>query len=154
MDNYFNTFERATKLSRREQKKIINWFNKQPLEMQIDIFREQKNQFFILKNSDLNSENLLSIISFYLAVFKFYKIDNQISAKNKTMILQVKSQKIHKFQKIKAKREKLLNIWSKIQKLKNDEFSFREIETYLKQKHRFRVSHTYIQQIWQEIEND
>lgn len=147
-------FERETKLSHKEQKKLINWFNKQPLEAQIDIFKEQKNQFFGLKNSDFNSENLLSITSFYLAISKFYNLDNQILGKNKTMRLQVKLQKNYKVQKIKVKREKLLNIWSKIQKLKNEGYSFREIATFLQQKHRFNVSHTYIQQIWQEIEND
>ncbi len=153
MDNYFNTFERATKLSRREQKKVINWFNKQPLELQIDIFKEQKNQFFILKNSDFK-EYLLSIISFYLAVTKFYNLDTYVSVKNKTMKLNKQPQKNYRVQKLKVKREKLLNIWSKIQSLKKEGYSFRDIEIHIKQRHRFNVSHTYIRKVWLEIEND
>jgi len=146
-------FERETKLSPQQQRKLINWFKKQPLEAQVDIFKEQKNQFFILKNSDFNSENLLSIISFYIAMTKFYNLNNQIIGKNKTMRLQIKIQRHYKVQKAKVKREKLLNIWSKIQELKSNKYSFREIKIYIKQKHRFDVSHTYIQQIWQELEN-
>ena len=154
MEKIRTIFERETKLSHQQQRKLIYWFNKQSIEVQIDIFKEQKNQFFILKNSNFNSGNLLSITSFYLAISKFYNLDNQILGKNKTMRLHIKPQKYYKVQKVKVKREKLLNIWSKIQELKDNGFSFRKIEIYIKQKHRFNISHTYIQQIWQELEND
>ena len=146
-------FEKETKLSHEQQKKLINWFNKQSLELQIDIFKEQKNQFFILKNSDSKAEYLLSIISFYLAISKFYSLDKQISVKNKTMKLNKDTRKNYKIQKVKVKREKLLNIWSKIQSLREEGHSFRDIETHIKQKHRFIISHTYIRNVWMEIEN-
>lgn len=154
METCIDIIERVTKLSRMQRKKAINWFNKQPIEAQIDIFKEQKNQFFILRNSDFNSENLLSITSFYLSINRFYNLDNEGSTKNKTMKLKEKSQKHYKIQKVKVKREKLLNIWSKIQSLKEEGYSFRDIETHIRQKHRFSVSHTYIREVWLELEND
>lgn len=62
--------------------------------------------------------------------------------------------KKHKKLRKKEKREKLLNIWSVVQKLKSEKYSFRDISQYIRQRHRFDVSHTYISKMWRELKNE
>jgi hypothetical protein len=151
--------EQHTSCSIEKQKKLINWFNKQNLLIKIDIFKEQKNQYFRLKQS-FDNNDVLSFTSFILAIDVFFQKEQQLKKKNTSSSLSsIKSQtdfSIKKFRKHrrKEKREKLLNIWSTVKKLKNEEYSFRDISLYIKQRHRFEVSHTYISALWKEIENE
>jgi len=66
-----SSLEFHTKLSKEQQKTLINWFNKQNIEFQILIFDEQKNQFFKLKNEGIDKK-LLSLASYLLAIKHFY----------------------------------------------------------------------------------
>jgi len=151
--NKIEEFERVTTLSSSNQVKLINWFNRQDFVMKLEVFNEQKSQYFILKNQDHDFREILSIASFYIAINKLHKQVKMGSNKNKTMKLNKLIQSNFKPRKRKVKREKLLNIWSKIQSLKADGFSFREISVYLKSKHRLIVSHTYIRTVWMDLEN-
>lgn len=151
--------EQHTSCSIEKQKKLINWFNKQNLLIKIDIFKEQKNQYFKLKQSLENNSDALSFSSFILAIDSFYRRERQLKKKNSTENLSsIKSQtdfSIKKFRKLrkKEKREKLLNIWSVIKSMREENYSFRDISLYIKQRHRFEVSHTYISRCWKELEN-
>ena len=151
--------EQQTALSLLVRKSLINWFNKQNIAIQIDIFAEQRNQFFKLKNTD-KATVTLALSSFFLAINTFYQTDQLQKKKNKSINLDDMSNitnfVITKFkkQRYKEKREKILNIWSVIKKLKNENFSYRDISNYLLKRHKFDVSHTYIQKIWGEINND
>ena len=60
-------FQSLTKLSVEQRKKLINWFYKQNLEVQLLIFEEQRNQFFKLKN-DGADKSLISFASFLLVM--------------------------------------------------------------------------------------
>lgn len=151
---------RITKFSNKYKIKLINWFNRQNDLIKIDIFKEQKNQFFKLKSTELKLEEILPLIAFYLAIDKLYNLENLNNQKNKsqnlTKLAFISNFSIKKSRKIriKEKREKLINIWSVVQKLKEEDFSLREISEYLKSKHRMNVSHTYIDEIWKELEDD
>ncbi|MFA6742510.1 MAG: hypothetical protein WC149_06975 [Arcobacteraceae bacterium] len=157
--NLNTQIEQATACSSEKRKQLVNWFSKQNIEVQIDIFREQRNQFFKLKEK-IESNDVLILSSFFLAILNFYRQDRQLKGKNKSQninsLVNISnfSIKKHKKVKIKEKREKLLNLWSVIQKLKSEEYSFRSIAQYIRQRHRFEVSHTYIIQIWKELENE
>ncbi len=160
IDDMNNEILRVTKLSNKNRIKLVNWFNRQNDLIKIDIFKEQKNQFFKLKSIDSKVEETLQLTAFYLAIDKFYNLVNLNNQKNKSQNLvklaSISNFSIKKSRKIrmKEKREKLINIWSVIQKLKAENFSLREISKHLKSVHRMDVSHTYIDEIWKELEDD
>jgi len=142
------SFVKITKLSQKQLKSLVNWFNKQNILIQIDIFKEQKNQFFKLKNIEIDKE-IIPLAAFYLSINKYHSIFN-LDSKNKSLNL-TETAKVSKFlikqakkSRKKKKQEKLLNFQSIIVNLKDNGFSFREISKYLKRKHHFDVSHTYI----------
>ena len=148
--------EQQTAICSSKQKTLLNYFKKQNIAIQIDIFKEQKNQFFILKNKfEVNETTSLS--AFLLANQAFYNKEQLQKMKNKSQNLSslanISDFSIKKFRKnkLKEKREKLLNIWSVVKKMKAENFSFRQISQYLRSKHRLDVSHSYIRQIWEEL---
>jgi len=158
IENKYKSLVQCTKLSKGEQKTLLSWFSRQNVLIQIDIFGEQKNQFFKLK-STYQELDILALASFLLAIKHFYVLENKNSSKNKNNDLKV-SQKISKFhvkkakkERYKEKREKLLNLWGVVVNLKDEEFSFRQIADYLRGHHRFEVSHTYVRNLWKELEN-
>lgn len=141
--------ELHTKLSAKHRKTFINWFGRQNIEFQVIIFDEQKNQFFKLKNENIE-QNLLPLASFLLAIKIFYGKEQLLKAKNKTQSLNELAN-ISKLEVVKYKREKqkpklqmLLTLHSVIDKLFQNGYSIRDIQKYLKNKHRKSVSHTYL----------
>ena len=55
--------------------------------------------------------------------------------------------------KSKIKREKLLGYWAIVRTLKlKQSMSFRQIAKYFQKYHKFEISHSMIQKIWNEIE--
>ena len=153
------SFVVTTKLSKQAIKNLDKWYSNQNIAVKCDIFHEQRNQYFKF-SKQCENKNLVSVISFYLAIKHFYDHMTLHLNKNKSMNLESLGKysnfSIKQFKKSKAKikREKLITLWSVVVKLKNEDFSFREISNFLKSKHRFQVSHTYISQIWKELENE
>lgn len=159
IDIKYDSLVQYTKLSKKEQKKLVNWFARQNILIQINIFSEQKNQFFILK-SEVAEIDILPLAAFLLAIKYFYSLEYSANSKSKNNNLSASKNlskfRIRKAKKVryKEKREKLLNLWAIVVNLKSEDFSFRQISDYLRGHHRFGVSHTYIQKLWQELEND
>jgi hypothetical protein len=151
--------EQATACSCEKRKQLIQWFSKQNVDVQIDVFIEQRNQFFKHKGK-IESNDVLALSAFFLAILYFKKQEQQLKEKNKSQSLDLLGNisqyeiKKHKKLRKKEKREKLLNIWSVVQKLKSEKYSFRSISQYIRQRHRFEVSHTYISKLWKELENE
>lgn len=159
IDELKQLIEQQTCCSTATCRKYINWFNRQNILIQIDVFKEQKNQYFALKNKFGNSE-IIQFSAFILGIGMFYEKIKKSKRKNKSTNIDCfysdsnfyikKSQKTRK----KIKREKILNFWSEIQEMRAQNISFRQICTYIRQKHRFSVSHTYIQNIWKELKHE
>ena len=153
------TMQQVTKMSTEYCKKLVNWFNKQNILIQTDVFKEQKNQFFKIK-SDVSAGDIKALTAFYLAIDKYYKVEQLEYKKNKGTKLEGLNSvsdlalKKYKTVEVKPKREKLLNLWSVVKGLKNGKYSYREISHILKKRHRFNVSHTYIHNVYKELEND
>ncbi|MFA7084953.1 MAG: hypothetical protein WC141_10560 [Arcobacteraceae bacterium] len=151
--------EQATACSIEKRKKLVSWFSRQNTAVQIEVFIEQRNQFFKLNNRNAKME-IVSLASFLLAIDLFYQKEKNGNKKNKSQnidLIRNISQfevKKHKKIRIKEKREKLLNIWSVVQKLKSEEYSFRDISKYIRKRHRFDASHTYIIRLWKELEKN
>jgi len=157
--NLNTQIEQATACSCEKRKQLVNWFSKQNIEVQIDIFKQQRNQFFKHKKN-IECSDVLALSAFFLAIHYFQKQERQMKEKNKSQNLDLLgnisdfSIKKHKKFRKKEKREKLLNLWSVVKKLKLEEYSFRDISKYIRQRHRFEVSHTYISKLWKELENE
>jgi hypothetical protein len=149
--------ELQTKLSIEKRRSLVNWFNKQNVEIQLLVFNEQKNQYFKLK-STIEDQNIVSICAYYLAIAEFYNKEIVMNKKNKSQSLDNISKhlnlEIKKAKKLrkKEKREKLLNLISVVERLKDDGYSLRNISKYLAAKHRFNVSHVYIANFIKEFE--
>jgi len=158
VDLKYESLVKYTKLSKKEQKKLINWFSRQNISIQIDIFAEQKNQFFKLQN-EFEETDIVPLAAFLLAISYFYLFEASQNSKNRQNGLS-HSSKVSKFlvkkakkERYKEKHEKLLNLWSVVENLKAEEFSFRQISNYLRGHHRFVVSHTYIRNLWEELKS-
>lgn len=141
--------ELQTKLSAKHRKTLINWFSRQNIEFQMIIFDEQKNQFFKLKNENIE-QKLLSLASLLFAIKIFYGKEQLLKSKNKTQSLSELAN-ISKLEIVKYRREKqkpklqmLLTLHSVIDKLSQNGYSIRDIQKYLQSKHRKTVSHTYL----------
>lgn len=149
--------ELLTKLSVEKRKSLINWFNKQNIEIQLLIFNEQKNQFFKLK-SQAEHHSLIPLASFYLAINLHVEQEKQFDKKNASHSLQNLSKltsfeiKKNKTMRAKEKREKLLNLISILKTLRAEKYSLRGISRYLRSKHRFDVSHAYIADFLKEFD--
>jgi uncharacterized protein YdcH (DUF465 family) len=138
-----------TKLSQDQRKTHIQWFSRQNIEFQILLFKEQRNQYFKLKNLNAD-QDVLQLAAFYLAIKHFYEKEKLLKSKNKSQSLEeignlsnIELVKMKK-QKLKLKQEMLLNMHSVIEQLFNNSYSLREIESILKNKYRKDVSHTYV----------
>lgn len=158
IDSLEESFVLKTKLSQQAIQALDRWYSRQNFLVKLDIFKEQKNQFF--KHAKLvENQETVPLIAFYMAIKHYYDLEMQHKRKNQSMNLKDLEKSsdfsIKQFRKtkVKAKREKLLNLWSVIIELKNQGFSFREISKFLRSRHRFEVSHTYITNIWKEVEN-
>jgi hypothetical protein len=156
-----NSFVKITKLSQKNRKMMIKWFLEQNILVQIDVFKEQKNQYFKLQNTQKNlDESFVALCSFYLSIAEFHQISIKSFKKNKDYDLQsTKKQsefnrKKNKRPRLHKKREFLLDIWAKIQEKKADGLSDRDIAEDMLYEFNFEISHTYICQLWKEIEND
>lgn len=132
-------------------KKLINWLARQPVEIQYMIFDEQRNQFFKLKELDFNKK-ALSFLAFLKAIEIYHNQEKLLKNKNRSTSLQ-DLKNISKIEIVKVKKqyskpkfEKLLNIKSIIECLNQQGYSLREIQSYLRSRHRLEVSHTYLAQ--------
>ena len=159
INNVIKEVEQQTNCSTKYREMLINWLKKQNILLQHDVLKEQKKQFFKLKGKYKDS-NTLILSAFFLSINVFYQKEKHLKCKNKSQnfssIKSLSNFAIKKHKKIrrKEKREKLLNIWSVVQNLKAEDFSFRDISKYIASRHRFEVSHTYIAKIWNELNNE
>lgn len=148
-DQLVMNLEVYTKLSREQRKNHINWLSRQNVEFQIMIFEEQRNQFFKLKNSNIDLK-VISLAAFYLAIKYFYEKEKLLNSKNKSQSLEaiggITKIELVKMKKQKQKEQALLNLFSVVEKLHNEGYSLREIASVLQSKYRKNVSHTYVGQ--------
>jgi len=155
---YTKQLEQQTSFATNQRKSLINWFNKQNIDMQVDIFKEQRNQFFAHKNK-YGLSDITALAAFCKAIDIYYQKNKILLQKNKSASLKefnnITEFSIKKYrkQRFSAKREKLLNLSSVIKNLIDEGYSFRELSKYLYKVHRLEVSHTYIQKIHKEITN-
>lgn len=82
-DIQYESLVQCTKLSKKEQNRLVNWFSRQNTLVKIDIFLEQKNQFFKLKNKYNEQQQVIPLAAFLLAIQHFYSLLDSKNSKNK-----------------------------------------------------------------------
>lgn len=138
--------EKITQQSYESQNQKLRLFARVELPMKLEILRLQKPCFHKLKNAYGDVDNsVLTLASLILA------IDSIAKETDKVNLNAIKLR--GKNHKSKIKREKLLGYWAIVRTLKlKQSMSFRQIAKYFQKYHKFEISHSMIQKIWNEIE--
>ena len=138
--------ENITKLSLEQQNQQLRLFAKVDLATKLKILEYQKQLFHKLKNIQGDAHNaMLTLVSLIIAVENITK---------ELDIVKINAVKLRgKNARQKAKRQKLLGLWSVVRTLKLEQnMSFRQIAEYLKKYHKFEVAHSTVYELWVELE--
>jgi len=152
------------KISSDDVEKLLKYFAKQPIEIQIQILKSHRETLFRSKDqmkSQSISIEISSFIALILAVKYHYALEKKLT-RVKLEELTVEELRDITMLKIKkhdakyvhqTKRNKLKHYWSVVKYLKKENKSFRHIALYLKNEHNFIISHSEIHKAWIEIED-
>ena len=138
--------EKITQQSYELQNQHLRFFAKVELQLKLQILQLQKPFFHKLKSAYIDVDNaVLTLASLILAIDSVVK---------ELDIINLNAIKLRgKNHKSKIKREKLLGYWAIVRTLKlKQSMSFRQIAKYFQKYHKFEISHSMIQKIWNEIE--
>lgn len=141
------------------QKRLINWFAKQNNEIKLKIFEEKRKQFFKLKQEIDKNVEVIDYLSFISSIKVIHEKLNYKNKKNKSKSLNelvdistLELASLKKSQK-KEKYEAIVNRYSIIEKLRNENISWRNISQIFKVKYRLNLSHQYIKCVYEELED-
>ena len=139
--------ENITKQTYELQNQHLRLFARVDLAMKLHILQFQKPLFYKLKSAYGDVDNaVITLASLVLSIDAVAKELDLI--KLNAMKLKVQPNKM------KLKRQKLIDYWAIIKTLRNEQnMSFRQIAKYFQKYHKFEISHSMIQKIWNEIEN-
>ena len=139
--------ENITKQTYELQNQHLRLFARVDLAMKLHILQFQKPLFHKLKSAYGDVDNaVITLASLVLSIDAVAKELDLI--KLNAMKLKVQPNKM------KLKRQKLIDYWAIIKTLRNEQnMSFRQIAKYIQKYHKFEISHSMIQKIWNEIEN-
>ena len=158
--------EKIFHLPETEVKRLLVWYTKQPIEIQIEAMKLSSDLFFQWRDKYPTEKNEVRLGTFVLALKKMRRFDHIITEKNPNHDLE----KIRKVTEMKAdrflarkkaerkrknpskKRDKILMHSQEIKMLRDKGFSFRLIAEFLKVNRRFSVHWTYIEKLWKQIE--
>jgi hypothetical protein len=145
-----------------EQRKVtLRAFSRFVLIEQLDIFQKQKNIFHKLRNSLNIKLDLLSYCALIIAINiyineskNFKSLDFEKLSLEEIKKLSIKKAEVFLLKKRRKqkKQEQVLNYWSIIKSLKSENYSFRDIQKYLKKYHRFEVSYSTLFSCWKKFE--
>ena len=139
--------ENITKQTYELQNQHLRLFARVDLAMKLHILQFQKPLFHKLKSAYGDVDNaVITLASLVLSIDAVAKELDLI--KLNAMKLKVQPNKM------KLKRQKLIDYWAIMKTLRNEQnMSFRQIAKYFQKYHKFEISHSMIQKIWNEIEN-
>lgn len=138
--------ENITKQTYESQNQKLRFFARVDLPVKLQILQQQKQLFHKLKSVYGDVDNaVLTLSSLILAVNAVVKELDDVNIN--AMKLKVQPNKV------KLKRQKLFDYWAIVKTLKDEQnMSFRQIAKYFQKYHKFEISHSMIQKMWNEIE--
>lgn len=139
--------ENITKQTYQAQNQQLRLFARVDLAMKLHILQFQKPLFHKLKSAYGDVDNaVITLASLVLSIDAVAKELDLV----KLNAIKLKAQP----NRVKRKRQKLFDYWAIIKTLKTEQsMSFRQIAKYFQKYHKFEISHSMIQKIWNEIEN-
>ncbi|MBU3014020.1 helix-turn-helix domain-containing protein [Poseidonibacter lekithochrous] len=138
--------EKLTKMTIKMQNQKLRLFTKVDIDTKLKILVQQISIFYTLRNKykDIDKE-VLTFVSLILAIDTILK-EIDIVGLNTSKI---RARELTK----KEKRERVIQYWSIVKRLKEKErMSFREISNYLMKYHKLQVSYSTIYKIWKDLE--
>jgi hypothetical protein len=135
-------------MTKEIQNRKLRFFTKLKIEDKILIFRNQKNNFYILKDKYKNTDLvILTYCSFLISIDRYLQ---NLSEIEQDIINQQKVSLIHF-----SKRDKIISKWAVIRELKlKNNMSFRQIVKFLNKKYKLNISLSSLYNIWKELENN
>lgn len=146
MQDKIKTLESLTKFSLEKQNQMLRLFARVDIDTKLKILSSQKQIFHQMKSLHTDVANeILTLASLIIAISK--ESENVNAVELKSLIFRAKNARKS------SKREKILDYWTIVKTLKNEQkMSFRDISRYLKKYHKFDVAHSTIFEIWNQIE--
>lgn len=133
-----------TNTSSKIQTVRLKEFSKFNIELRNEVFRKMREEYFKIKNLS-NDKVLLNHAAMIIAIDKVKSSCDEITLNT----MNIKS----KFSTRSIKREKLIEKWAIIKRLKTQEnMSYRDIQKYIRKHHRIDVAHSTIFEVWHEFE--
>ncbi|WP_457744884.1 hypothetical protein [Sulfurimonas sp.] len=144
-----------TQIDEQKKGKMVRWLSRQNNEIMYEVFKEQKQQFYRLKNLYQNEDlTLLSTASFIRAIHDIYsKISKKSQKAEEGNLRKIRSSTKLKAKQIKKqtqhpKLDKLFLLQDIIKTFRQEGISYYKISDYLKSQHKFTVSHTTIRNFY------
>ena len=139
--------EQITKQTHEAQNQKLRLFARVDISTKLKILQHQKQLFHRLKSTYGDVDNdVVTLSSLIVAIDNVTKELDLVNLNAMKFKVQTN--------RIKLKRQKLFDYWAIVKTLKNEkDMSFRHIAKYFQKYHKFEISHSMIQKIWNEVEN-
>jgi len=140
--------ENLTQLTPFYQNQLFRYFAKLNTQEKLEALAPQRQKFHLIKKENHDVTNTaLTLASMLLSIDSYLKAIDPVKRRALTLRTRrpVRSEK----------REKIVGLWAIVRKLRLEEgYSWRSISTYLLQYHHLQVSHAYLHELWESIENN
>lgn len=156
------SIERLLKMSQEQQNSQLRYYSRCPIEIRVSILNNKTSLFHKLRQENGDTDKaMLEYCAWILAISEHHHESNKSYAgMSLDEIRDVSDRRMNLFiqttQTIRAKqRERVLGLWAEIRTAKlNHGMSYRQIVAYLKKKHRFDVSRSLLNVMWNELEEN
>ncbi len=149
-------------ITEKRRQKILLWFARQPWEIQLDIFKMQRDLFFQMKGEGTQKPAWeITLESFIQAVYEAWKTENfahfketnhNVEKIRQKIMTRIKRHKVRTTKKKKSTKQELLEQYMKeLLIMKHEKLSLRQIANYLEKYHKVKASHTTINRFLKSI---
>lgn len=140
------TVESITKLTTEQQNQLLRYFVRLAQESKLQVMEINREIFYVLKQK--YSDVSLAVLSYSSLVLAIQKFKNQTSEVDLNAI-NIRTKTL----RIQPKKDRLIGYWALVKVLRIEKkLSFRQIAQYLKNYHKFEISHSVIFDLWQNFE--
>ena len=153
--------DRLLKQSHEQQSSELRYYSRCPLEIRMLILGNKMPIFHKLRQENGDTDKAtLEYCAWILAISEHhYESKKSYTGMSLEEIREVSDRQIASFSYAMTKqakqRERVLGLWSEIRTAKlNHGMSYRNIVAYLKKKHRFEVSRSLLNVMWNELEEN
>lgn len=153
-----------TGLTEHERKKLFSWVASLPEDRIIEIFQDGVKRSFQLKGARPElSGRITKYCAFVMAARKGgwdtikgkgYRVADQEQYDDFSHLRRAAAATLVTRGRKPVLRRKILAYWGEVKELKEDGMGFRVIAGYLQSKRKLKVSSTYLNKLWKEVEGN